>query len=284
MTGNETVTLLLSLAAALPIVLLLYPVLRSLLGGALHKHPLKRTVAVIVSAAIGAYALFCAYRSCADYVSFATEMILPSAHAFPLALGFLLSAAWLSSLDSHRIDSFSLLSLLLVLFCVILLFLFGIPYFQGKNLIMTLPKKLPEPSVALPTLWRESMLPLVILSAYFARTAPKRGRLPLALGVAVGSAILALCVVQTLLTFGASYAAELRYPYSYAVRILSVGPYFFRLEGGSYLLDYLSTLLRCAICLATARRLLGRFLPRASRLVPLLSILPMLIVFWIGAV
>jgi hypothetical protein len=277
--GDETLTLLLSLAIALPAVLLLYPLLRELFGGVLHMHPIKRIVAVIVSAVIGTYALFCAYRSCADYIRFTSEMILPSAHALPLALGFLLSAAWLSSLDSQRMNSFALLSLGFVLLCVVVLFLFGFPYFQRENLPLILPKVFSDPSVTLPMLWKESLLPLVILSAYFARTVPKRGRLPLALGVALGSLILALCVVQTLLIFGAFYAAELRYPYSYAVRILSVGPYFFRLEGGSYLLDYLFTLLRSAICLATARRLFGRFLPRAARLVPFLSILPMMIAF-----
>lgn len=283
MGSDVTVTFLLSPAIALLALLLLYPLLRTLFGGVMRSHPIKLIAAVLVAVTVGGYALFCAYRACADYISFVTEMILPPTHTFPLALGFLICAAWLSSLDAHRIDSFSLLSLLLVLGFVILLFLFGIPYFQMKNLTTALPKSLPDLKVALPTLWRESLLPLLILSTYFALTVPKQGRAPLAIGTAVGWGILAVCVLQALLTFGASYATELRYPYSYAVRVLSVGPYFFRLEGGSYVLDYLSALLRSAICLATARRLLGRFLPRVARLLPILSILPMLIIFWIMA-
>ncbi len=283
MEGDTIVTFLLSVAVAVLAALLIYPLLRALFGGCLHTHPWKRLSAILVATAIGGYALFCAYRSCVDYVDFAVELILPSAHGFPLALGFLVTAAWLSMLGGHRMDSFSLLSLVLVCLCVVLLFLFGIPYFQTENLIVQLPQNADALSSALPMLWRESLLPLVILAAYFARTVPKKGRLPLALGTAVGSGILALCVLQTLLTFGATYASSLQYPYSYAVRILSVGPYFFRLEGGAYLLDYLSCLLRTALCLATARHLLARFLPHAARLLPFLSIIPMLIIFWITA-
>ena len=40
------------------------------------------------------------------------------------------------------------------------------------------------------------------------------------------------------------------------------------MEGFSYLLDYAACLLRAAVCLAAARRLLGRFFPRLARWLP----------------
>jgi hypothetical protein len=112
-------------------------------------------------------------------------------------------------------------------------------------------------------------LPLALLSVYFALTAPRGGEKALAVGTGVGCLLLFVCVMQAVLTFGIDYAAELAYPYSYSVRILSVGQYFFRLEGFSYLLDYLSCLMRCAVSLATAKRLTGRFSPRVGKWIPL---------------
>ena len=117
------------------------------------------------------------------------------------------------------------------------------------------------------SLWRETLLPLVLLSAYFALVLPRRGERALVIGTAAGCGILALCVLQTLLTFGPALAARYAYPYAWAVRIISVGPYFFRLEGFSYLPDYLACLTRSALSLAVIRRLWGRFFPRKTRAV-----------------
>ena len=100
-------------------------------------------------------------------------------------------------------------------------------------------------------------------------------------GTVIGCAILFLCVVQTILTFGTTYAAQLDYPYSFAVRILSVGQYFFRLEGFSYLLDYLTCLVRASVALSVSKRLLGRFLPRLSRNLPLVVGGGLLLILWI---
>ena len=217
---------------------------------------------------LGIYALFCAYRSCEDYLNFAMEMILPGSNRILLGFLFLICAVWLAHISEKGVDSFSLVCFAAVLISVLALFAFGVPHFRAEYFKIRMPNGVAELADSLPALWRESLLPLTVLSGYFALVVPRKGEHALAVGTAIGCGVLLLCVVQTLLTFGAAYAAELPYPYSFSVRIISVGQYFFRLEGFSYLLDYTACMLRTAICLATARRLLGRFSYRLGRFLP----------------
>ena len=259
---------LLSAAGALIPAFLLYPLFRKIWRAPLSKHGGRRFLVGVLSIAFGAYALYCAWRGWGDYLDFSMKLVLPHGSRFLLTVAFLGCAAWMATLTDRGMDSFSLVAFLGVLACVLFLFCAGIPHFRwdgAEEWIRWDPSALQS----LPALWGESLLPLTVLSVYFALTVPKGGERSLALGTGVGCILLFLCVMQALLTFGASYAAELAYPYSYSVRILSVGQYFFRLEGFSYLLDYLSCLWRCAVSLAVTRRLLGRFFPRLGRYAPL---------------
>ena len=259
---------LLSAVGALIPALCLYPLFCRLLRRRLSGRRGRLCLAAALALPLGAYALFCVWRSCGDYLNFASGLILPDSGRLLLALGFLGCVVWLSRVSGQGLDAFSLVCFVCVLACVLALFCFGIPHFRPEYFGVRLPGSAAELAGSLPVLLWESFLPLAVLSGYFALAAPRRGERALSGGTAVGCGILLLCVLQTLLTFGASYAAELRYPYSFAVRILSVGQYFFRLEGFSYLLDYAACLLRAAVCLAAARRLLGRFFPRLARWLP----------------
>ena len=94
-----------------------------------------------------------------------------------------------------------------------------------------------------------------------------------------GWGMLFLCGLQTVLTFGASYSAELAYPYSYATRVLSAGQYFFRLEGFSYLLHYVTSLMGCGVSLWVFRGIGVRLIPRASRYLPWIGGAILLLIF-----
>ena len=273
---------LLSVVGALIPAFLLYPLFRKILRRRLSGHGLRMAAAVVLALLLGAYALFCVYRSCEDYLNFAMELILPGSNRILLALVFLVCAVWLSRVPEKGMDSFSLVCFVCVLVSVITLFCFGIPHFRTEYFKVRLPEGISELTGSLPVLLRESLFPLTVLSGYFALVVPRKGERALAGGTAIGCGILLLCVLQTLLTFGASYAAELQYPYSFAVRIISVGQYFFRLEGFSYLLDYTACMVRAAVCFAVARRLLGRFSHRLARFLPPVAALAMFGIFCFG--
>jgi len=272
---------LLSVVGALIPAFLLYPIFRWIWRKPLSRGRTRLFAVGLLSVLFGAYALYCAWRSCADYVRFSMDLILPMGSRWLLLILFVVCAAWLSALPDKGMDSFALLTFLGAIACVVFLFLAGLPQFEWEHVAID-PFQWEWGSFgSILTLWGESLLPLSVLALYFALVEPKGGVRSLAVGTAIGCGILFLCVAQAILTFGASYAAGLDYPYSYSVRILSIGQYFFRLEGFSYLLDYLTCLIRAAVALAVAKRLLGRFFPRLSHNLPLVAGGGLILILWI---
>ena len=265
---NPWIGLLLSALGALIPALLLYPFFHWLYRKSLARHPTKKLVAILLSLSLGIYSLFCAYLCFSDYVGYAMEIVLPKGEALLLAAAFLLAAVWLSGVSKKGMDVFSLVCFAAVCGCVLLLFAFGMRHYRWEYLSSSVPKSMQGILHPIPTLLKDSLLPLLPLAAYFALTVPRRGGRMLVTGTTIGYAVLLLCILQTLLTFGAKYAAQPPYPYSFAVRVISIGPYFFRLEGFSYFTEYIACLVRTSICLALPARLLGRFSPRFGRFLP----------------
>ena len=272
---------LFSMVAALIPAVFLYPIFRWIWRRPLSHRRGRMILVALLSVAFGLYALFCAWRACADYLRFSLRMVLPTGSRWLLLILFVVCAVWLSTLRGRGMDSFALLAFVGAVFCAVFLFLSGLSVFEWKHVS---PKSLVWGWGSLDwvrTIWKEVFMPSAVLAVYFALVEPRRGVRSLAVGTAIGCAILFLCAAQTILTFGVSYAAGLDYPYSYAVRILSIGQYFFRLEGFSYLLDYLSCLIRAAVSLATLRRLIGRFFPRLSHGSPWVAGFGLLAILWI---
>ena len=257
--------LLVSAIGAVVTVLLLYSLFRWIWRMSLHGRSARMLVVAVLSVLMGAYALVCAQRCCGDYVAFSMRLVLPQGREVLLTAMFLICAGWLATLSARGLDCFSLPTFFLVTVCILLLFAVGINHFRWSSGVSELIQWDRSVLSLLPSMWQESFLPLSVLALYFALTVPSGGERALAVGVGIGCVLPLFCVAQGILTFGASYAAEMDYPYSFAVRILSVGQYFFRLEGFSYVVDYLSCLTRCALCIATVRRLSMRFFPKSGR-------------------
>ena len=270
---------LLSVGGSLIPAFLLYPLFRSIWRKPLSRRKGRAFTVAVLSVLFCGYALYCAWKSCADYVNFSMELVLPQGSRLLLTALFLGCAVWMSCLTDKSMDSFSLLACLGAVFCVLFLFCVGISHFRFEYVGAELLQWETDALRSIPELWKESLLPLTVLSLYFALVVPKGGERALAVGTGVGCLLLFLCVMQALLTFGSAYAAELPYPYSYSVRILSVGQYFFRLEGFSYLFDYTTCLLRTAVSLAVAKRLFGRFCPRLARYLPICAGIVMMAIF-----
>lgn len=267
--GSETLWLfLLSVLGALIPAVVCYPLLRRLFRSPLSDNPAKRVLAAALAVLLGAYAVFTAFDCMRDYLSFSFATILPDGGKPLLCLLFLGCAVRLSSVGDRGIDIFALLALAVVAVCALGLFFAGASDYRPENISLRFPEEWRTLFSPLLLLWRETLLPVILLSAYFALVLPRSGERALVIGTAAGCAVLLICVLQTLLTFGPALAARYPYPYAYAARTISVGPYFFRLEGFSYLPDYLACLTRSAVCLAVARLSVGRFFPRIARHVP----------------
>ena len=257
-----------SLLGGLLAALLIYPLFRRIWRSPLGEKKGRRFWLGALSVVLSGYALVGALVSCRDYVALSERLILPGGNRLFQAGLFLLCAVLLAGLNQRGMDSFALISFGVAVSSVLLLFVAGIPHFRMEYLPREQWTAFFGSWRELWELWRELLRPLTVLVLYFALTAPKGGEGALAAGTVLGCALLLLCVLQAFLTFGVSYAGELPYPYAYSTRIPSVGQYFFRLEGFSYLVNYAACLIRCGVSLAVIKRLAQRFFPRRAALIP----------------
>lgn len=270
-SGEGTaVVFCLSAAGALLAVAVLYPLALFLWRRPLRGHPWRTAAAAVSGTAVGAAALFCAARSADDLLRFFNFALLPPGAAIPFSALFLFAAVLLARTPRRGVDLFALIACFAALAAVAVLFLRAIPQFRGEYGRVAFPPAGSVGAGAVPLLF-ETVFPMFPLAAWFALAVPRRSKKgnarPLLFGVGLGYGILFLCVAQTILTFGAPFAATVNYPYAQAVRVVSVGQYAFRPEILSYLLDHSASLCRVALCLDCLRRLSGRFLPRRARLV-----------------
>ena len=272
--AGVTVSFLLSAVAAVGAVFAGYPLARWLFRRPLHRKTWRMILAGAVAAIIGGTAWFCAAQSTEDVLRFMQDTLLPRGTSVAFVVLFLASAVLLARVSRRGLDLFSLIAFFSATFAVFVLFLQGIPQFRSEYGTLEIPTS-GAIVLSLKTLLPKTVLPMIPLVAYCALSAPSpkgnRNARPLAVGVLAGFSLMLLCVLQTLLTFGAPHAATLTYPYSRAVRVVSVGQYAFRPEIISYVLDYAASLIRTAVCFACMRRLLGRFLPRMGRLIPIFA-------------
>ena len=265
---------LLSGTMAICTVLIGYPLVRSLFRKPMDHCVWRMIAAILLSVGIGAVAWFCAARSTEDALRFLEETLLPEKTSVPFSVLFLLAAVWLSRIPRRGVDLFAVIAYLAACAAVVVLFLRGVPQFRTEYGVFDLPS-FSAVGKSFVRILPGTVLPMLPLAAYLALSAPvSHGRdvaRPLVSGVFAGFGLMLLCVLQTLLTFGADYVATLAYPYSRAASVVSVGQYAFRPELLSYVPDYAATLVRTSVCFACMRRLVGRFLPRFGRTVPILA-------------
>lgn len=79
------------------------------------------------------------------------------------------------------------------------------------------------------------------------------------LGIGVGAVLLTLVVANSVLVFGENYAAEMKFPYSFAVSTFSLGTLFTRLDGFAYFIILTLNFLKGALCILSCEYLLSPF-------------------------
>ncbi len=237
---------------------------------------LRLAACVLFSIPVCALAFRFAVGGSRDLLLFLEQTLLPERTGPAFAALFLAIAAGFSRAERRGMEVFALVSFFAVLAAVAALFLSGVPQFRVEYGKAELPS-LAAVGASLPSVLVEFALPMIPLGAYLALAKPNGGGRrpwrPLVCGILSGGGMMLVCVLQTLLTFGATYTASLQYPYSAAVRVVSLGAYAFRPELISYLPDFLACLLRVAVCFSCLKFTVGRFLPRVRNWIPPLAAL-----------
>lgn len=207
------------------------------------KAIISRTASLLASAAMVAYLV----STLCEFSEFTVGEVLPRAPLW--AVFFLFSAVALviagGSLSSLR--KTAMIFFLTATALTVLIFIFSIPKMSFKYII---PSGLPDMSFALKkgiSIAFKVSLPAVITeSVVFGEERRVRGAF---FGSIVGSALMLLFTLSTLLVFGGGFAATLNYPYVSAVSTANMGDIFSGLDGFLYISIFLFCIFKISILL-----------------------------------
>ena len=205
---------------------------------------------LLVSA--GVYAFYNAGKVFISYTDFADKILLPEASRFLIAALFIIAAVYLATRRQEVILKLSLISVVMAVIAILLFFMLSFKDFKAENItVQSFPDfggiiKSTKPfflNISLPAL----LIP--VYSRLF--TEEKRICAPFA-GLLSGLTLEAVCLLESLLLFGAPLAERIEFPLAAAVSTVTVGQLFTRMDGIVYCLFFVLSLIKTAVCMKLA--------------------------------
>lgn len=246
--GGSLLGFLVAALAAVAIFFAAVPIADCLLVGKGRARLLSAPL--LLAAAV--YAFYNAGLSLIKYTDFVNRVLLPETPRFFIAALFIFIAAYLASRRQEVILKLSLIFIIAAAITVVLFFLLSVKDYNAENIAI---KKLPDLrelfSGAKPYIFKIS-LPALLIPVYSALfTGESRIRAPF-FGLLTGLGVTALCLLESLLLFGAPLAKRLAFPLAAAVSTVTVGQLFSRMDGIVYCLFFAAALIKTAVCMKLA--------------------------------
>lgn len=219
-----------------------------LVNTTVNSSRLKKGITVCVCVLLSLFALFCAADTFSETVSFISQVILPNTNKFFIILLYGFTATYFALKRQENIFKFSLIAFA-VTATVILFFFFALmgKYEWHNIFIYKLPAFSEIFSQTKPYIINP-VLPIVLLPFYFGFALKHRNLKAQITGVFMGAALLGLAVLISVLLFTSDLAGRLDYPFSSAISTVSVGRLFTRLDGFSYFVYFICSLLKISVC------------------------------------
>lgn len=195
-------------------------------------------------------AFFVSYYAAADtfldFIKFINATLLRDTPKILTVLPFVIVVILFATKSRTAVFKFSLVSAFFSVLAVIFFFIFTAKDFEIKNIII---KELPT----LKNLYTQAMpyiktvtLPSLLLVIYAKLTA--KNKKSVFLGLISGNAVLAFCILNSVLLFGSKFAGRLFYPYASAISTVTFGNLFTRMDGFAYFIYFASCLIKITVC------------------------------------
>lgn len=191
-----------------------------------------------------------------DYIRFLKSDQMPHT-SYPLLI--IITAAIvlvLSSAKTHALYKYCLLAFLIVVTIVAVCFVGGIKFFDGKNLIEVFACNKGDTREVLRVL-----APIIVLPFFYPRE--KGVKKLTAVGVAAAILILLATMLQAGLVLGCD--TNVTYAYLRSVSIISVGSLFTRLDGIVWFLFFVTSTIKCAVCIKIATKIIHSCVKRFKK-------------------
>lgn len=228
-----------------------FPLARRLIGRPL-KSPVLRFFSLLLLTLAAVYALYSAGITFIRYADFVDKILLPETPKFLIAAVFILSAVYLATRRQEVILKLSLIAVFAAVVAVCLFFLLSAKDFKAENIFNYGFPNFSQLLKSSKPYFINVALPALLIPAYSALfTGKSRAGAPF-LGLTTGLALTLLCLLESLLLFGAPLAERLSFPLAAAVSTVTVGSLFTRMDGIVYCLFFLPALIKTAVCMKLA--------------------------------
>lgn len=200
-------------------------------------------------------ALYFAGETLIIFLNFISNTLLKNNQNFWILLLFLAPLLYFCRRKSGQILNFSLICGVVCGLLLIFFFFATIKDFNPENIyIYSFPKVKSLLNQAIPYI-KSVTLPIAVL-ALFAKQ--QKASMPVAIaGVCVGSALLLICIFNSILLFGTQMAGEFNYPYAMAISTVTFGNLFSRLDGFSYFIYFVTALIKITVCVNIVKKEIG---------------------------
>lgn len=218
----------------------------------------KKMLFLIFFFASAVYAAFCAADAFKDFLRFVSEIILPDSSYSFIIIIFLLTAVFFATRRQEDILKFAVLGFFMC-FLLIVFFFFGAAHnYNPRNIfIFTLPDVKNFVFQAKP--YFKNLLSAVLLMPVYHSLVFKRAKKSaLISGAATGYILLGFCILSPLLLFGTDLSGRLDYPFASAVSTVTVGRIFTRMDGFSYIIYFVTSIIKITVSVYIVRKCLEK--------------------------
>lgn len=202
----------------------------------------------------GILCILAAVYSLENLIEICANTLAKEISAGLIILSLILTVVAIVASKQKVLLKFSVLLLPLCLALILFIFLMSFPYMSIKYLEI---KSFPEISPLITATVKRfvfGFLPVCLPLAVLCLDKP----LSAVAGGAIGSGLVILTAVNTVLIFGSQFASELSYPYAEAVSAVSVGELFSRMDAALYPICFFPGIIRVSVQLTAAIKLLEK--------------------------
>lgn len=214
----------------------------------------SRLVLPIIFTAAAILCILAAVYSLEDLIKICANTVAKEMSTGLIILSLVLTVVAIVASKQKVLLKFSVLLLPLCLALILFIFLMSFPYMSIKYLEIKSPPEMNLLITATAKRFLLGFLPVCLPIAVLCLDKP----LSAVAGGAIGSGLVIITAVNTILIFGSQFASELSYPYAEAVSAVSVGELFSRMDAALYPICFFPGVVRIAVQLTAAIKLLKK--------------------------
>lgn len=198
------------------------------------------------------FALYLAADTLVVFLKFISNTLLGNSQNFWILLLFILPLIYFCFRKPTEIFNFSLICGLLCGLLLTFFFFATFKDFDFKNIfIRSFPSVKGLFHQTVPYI-KTVTLPILVLTLFAKQN--NIGTIVTLSGISVGAILLVICILNSVLLFGADMAGELQYPYANAISTVTFGNLFSRLDGFSYFIYFVTALIKITVCVKVVKR------------------------------